>query len=77
MKFNFRELVTSFDAKYIYHGKVLYTREEQYACVEKMIDIALDERSDILKIPSKNDEGKIKKKQLIEFIDRIIYMFVL
>ena len=74
MKFNFRELVTSFDAKYIYHGKVLYTREEQYACVEKMIDIALDERSDILKIPSKNDEGKIEKKQLIEFIDRIVYI---
>ena len=39
-----------------------------------MIDFALDERSDILKIPSKNDEGKIEKKQLIEFIDRIVYI---
>ena len=74
MKFDFCELITSFNAKNIYHGKVLYTREDQRACVEKMMNIALDRRSNILKIPYKNNEGKYDEQQLIEFIDGIVYI---
>mgnify|MGYP004595131637 CR=1 FL=1 len=74
MEFNLQELVQAFNAKYIYHGKVLYTKEEQKACVKKMIDMALDKRSGILTLPQKNDEEKYNQEELVEFVDRLMYI---